>query len=282
MKELIEQFVKHKRYLVGVSENTIYFYSVCFKAWSDIFGDTLPDRSNVNEWVIRLRERGTSANGCDAYIRGFNSFLSWLHSEGHIEETIRIKKPKLEKRVMKTFSDKELQAVISYKPKDKYELRTHTLMLVAMDTGARINELLTLERSKVDLDNCLITVLGKGNKERIIPFSIECRKVLFKFLKTHTHSLVFCTRYGGKLLYDNARKDFNHLLSNAGVSKCDGSWHALRRYFATNYIRSNGNPFKLQRMMGHSTLKQTQEYVKLATEDLQEEQQRTSILSRLR
>lgn len=282
MKQLIDEFMRHKRFLQGVSENTVYYYSLCFKAWEDIHGDTLPDKKNINEWVIRLRERGTSPNAVDAYARGFNSFLAWLHTEGHLSEPLKVKRPKLEKKVMKVFTEAELRALVSYKPKEETERLTHTLMLVALDTGARINELLTLARDRVDLDNLLITVTGKGNKERIIPFSVECRKILYKWLRQHKFSLVFCTRHGGKIDYKNATKKFNKLLESAGVPKCDGAWHSLRRCFATNYIRNNGNPLKLQRMLGHSTLKMTNDYVKLVTEDLSEEQQRTSVLNRFR
>lgn len=278
-QSLFNQFCKEKLYLQNVSQHTLEFYKYSFKA----FNLTEPlTKSQLTERVTSMREAGKTAACVDAYTRGINSFLTWLYTEGHISEPLKVKRAKLEKRVMQTFNDKQLQAIISYKPKDKYELRTYHMMLIALDTGARINELLTLTRDRVDLENFLITVLGKGNKQRTIPISVEGRKVLYKCLREHKFSLVFCTRYGGKILYNNTRRDFNRLLENAGVSKCEGSWHSLRRFFATNYIRSNGNPLKLQRMLGHTTLKQTQEYVKLVTEDLQEEQQRTSVLSRMR
>ena len=84
------------------------------------------------------------------------------------------------------------------------------------------------------------------------------------------------------MLYDNTRRDFNSLLKNAGVDKVDGTWHSLRRTFATNYIKNNGNPLKLQRMLGQTTLRQTNEYVKLVVEDLQEDSNKMSILNKLR
>lgn len=135
MKELIELFIKHKRYLQGVSENTVYHYSLCFKAWADIHGDTMPDKQNINEWLIKLREGGIPAPGCDACARGFNAFLTWLYEEGHTPELLKVKRAKLEKKVIKTFSEAEARAVISYRSKDKIELRTHTMILVALDTG---------------------------------------------------------------------------------------------------------------------------------------------------
>jgi integrase/recombinase XerD len=84
------------------------------------------------------------------------------------------------------------------------------------------------------------------------------------------------------LRYDNMRRDLNSVLENLGITDFDGSFHAFRRCFATNYIKENGNPLKLQRMLGHTTLTMTNKYVRLVSDDLSKEHQRTSILNRLR
>jgi integrase/recombinase XerD len=151
-----------------------------------------------------------------------------------------------------------------------------------MDTGVRINEALTLKRSNVDFDNLLMLVYGKGNKERVLPFSYELRKILYRHIRGHKFELVFANRDGGKLRYDNVRRDLNTLKAKLKIADTGGAFHPFRRTFSTNFIRSKGNPLVLQRLLGHTTLQQTNQYVKLVTEDLSEEQQRTSILSRLR
>jgi integrase/recombinase XerD len=281
LNDLFAQFLKEKRYLQNVAENTIYFYELCFTAWTQTMGEGGVTKSSINQWVVKMREAGRSAATCDAYIRGFNAFLSWLHENDHIEK-LSIKRLKLEKRVMQTFSEAQLKGLVHYKPKTAFERRTHVMILVALDTGARVDELLTLDRSRVDFDNLLVTFRGKGRKDRTVPFSVELRKTLYRFLQKHQFDLVFCSQQGGKMLYDNARRDFKTLLEKAGIDKVDGSWHSLRRTFATNYIRENGNPLKLQRLLGHTTLRQTNEYVKLVTTDLESESHRTSILNRLR
>ena len=155
------------------------------------------------------------------------------------------------------------------------------MLLLMIDTGLRVNECITLERSRIDFTNLLLSVTGKGNKERVVPFSYELRKILFKYSKTHPHALLFCTKYGGKVSYDNILRDFYLLVQKLGIEP-DGAFHAFRRTFATNYIRDKGNPFVLQRLLGHTTMQQTNEYVKLVTDDLQQEQHRTSLLNRLR
>lgn len=99
---------------------------------------------------------------------------------------------------MRSLTDDELKIVVRYKPKTFTEKRLQSVLLLMIDTGLRINECLTLERSKIDFDNLLLSVIGKGNKERIVPFSYELRKVLFKYAALHRFELMFCTKNGCK------------------------------------------------------------------------------------
>jgi integrase/recombinase XerD len=184
--------------------------------------------------------------------------------------------------VMKPLTDEQIQLLMNYKPKKWTDKRLKALVLTLLGTGCRIDELLTLKRTHVDFDNLLIRVTGKGDKERVIPFSIELRKILYKFYHSHEFDLVFCTVDGHKITYCNALRDFTKLTVSLGFRIENSAFHALRRTFATNFIRGGGNPFVLQRILGHTSISQTQTYVKLVTEDLSEAHARTSVLNRLR
>lgn len=179
-----------------------------------------------------------------------------------------MKKVKEEQTVIETFSDKQLEAIVSYKPKNKAQARLHALLLTAIDTGCRIEELLTLTRSNVDFDSLVLKVIGKGRKESIVPFSIELRKSLFKLLKSHDFELVFCTGQGGALNYNNMLRDFKLLAKKLGISGVRVSWHTLRHTFAVNYVRGGGNLFYLQHQLGHTDLNMTKRYVNLQTTDI--------------
>jgi integrase/recombinase XerD len=282
MTALFEQFLKERTYIKNVSPKTLDFYRSSFKAYQKINGDaSLPTKKDLTNFVTGMREKGIKPVSCNTYIRGINSFLTWLYENEYIPEPLKIKQLKTEQKVMKTFDDKELRLIISYKPR-KALLKIHTLVLLGLDTGCRINEILTLTKEKIDFDNLLISVIGKGNKERIIPISFDCRKVLYKYVKTHPHNLVFCTKQGGKLMYNNIRRDYFKLLDAVGVEKCDQSFHSLRRLFAEQYVRNGGNLFYLMNVMGHSDIKTTQIYVKVDTKALQDTHLKTSILSRVR
>ena len=262
---LFEEFLQEKTFLNNLAPKTLAFYRQSFNAFALTFPVT---QNQLNSTVVRLRERGMSPSGLNCYARGINVFLAWLSESGHVFERLKVKKLKCEEKQMRTFSDAQIRAILNCKPKTKAEHRLLALLTLLVDTGVRINEALTLRRGAVDFENLLIDVKGKGSKLRRIPFSIECRKVLFKHLRSHSHELVFCSRDGAKLRYDNLRRDFRKLITKLGIKGFDGSFHAFRRYFVTYSIRRNVNPLLVQRMCGHSDLQMVNRYCKTEVSDL--------------
>jgi integrase len=115
----------------------------------------------------------------------WNAFCSWLHTYGHLTDPLRVKLLRFESRVLATFTPAEQQRLVQVKPRSWMDRRAHVLALTLLDTGPRIEEALALRRSQCDFDNLLLTVYGKGRKERRVPMSIELR-VLFRWLSpTH-------------------------------------------------------------------------------------------------
>lgn len=285
MESLFEKFMEEKRFLTGVSAKTISIYNQSFKTYQRVLSDgessKLPTKDALKDFVTGMRQRGMKPTSCNSYIRGMNSFLTWLFENGHTTEHLRIKQLKVEKRVLKTFTDAQVRAIFQYKPKTFCEHRLHTLLCVLADTGIRINEALTLKRSKIDFNNLLLTVTGKGKKERVVPFSFECRKVLYKYLTKHQFDLVFCTRHGGRILYDNTRRDFSKLMERLHITGFDGAFHAFRRCFAKGYLRRGGNVIYLREVLGHSSVTTTEKYVEVETAALQEIHGRVSILENI-
>lgn len=156
------------------------------------------------------------------------------------------------------------------------------MIILIIDTGIRIDEALTLIRENVLFEDLLIRVTGKGNKERYVPISIECRKVLLKFLDKHPHRLVFATMAGNKLQYFNTLRYFKNHCKRLGITGVRLSWHTLRRGYALNHVREGGDVFSLQRILGHSDLSVTKRYVGLTQEDLKLVHKKTSVLGRLK
>jgi hypothetical protein len=136
-----------------------------------------------------------------------------------------------------------------------------------LDTGCRIDELLDAKVNAFDLQNLLITVRGKGDKERKVPFSFELRKTLFCFLQRResaniTSPLMFCSLSGVKWNQRNALRAYYALLAHLGVAK--SGFHRLRHTFATEYLRAGGDVVRLsspcRRTAAWKTLRRSSTY----------------------
>jgi integrase/recombinase XerD len=159
----------------------------------------------------------------------------------------------------------------------------HTLLLTLLDTGTREDEVLSLRVENCNLDDLLLTVTGKGRRERIIPFSMELRRILGKFIldfRPQLHQLVFATKDGRKLGPRNVHRDIKTLCLRLGFEPPKRMVHATRHTMATEYLRQGGNLFCLQRVLGHSSLAMVQRYAGVATADLQQIHERVSLLTR--
>lgn len=285
--DLFEQFCKEKEYLQGCSPRTIKYFRFCFMSWKRVLGDShlnagLPTKHALKAYVISLREAGVSIPTTNSYIRGLNSYFTWLHENNHTPEKLRLQPLKAPQTVLKVFSDSQVKSLLSFKPRTFHQHRVYAMLCIAVDTGCRIDELISLEKSAIDLDNLLITVKGKGQKERKVPISLEARKVLYKFITKHDFDFAFPTKHGGKVYYRSALDQLKKLCKKQGVNGVRTSWHTLRHGFAINHVRQGGDVFSLQRMMGHSSLEITRRYVNMNEEDLKLVHKKTSMLSRLR
>src|SRR5262249_43833870 len=175
-----------------------------------------------------------------------------------------------------------LKQITDFKPKRESERRLQALILTIIETGLRVSEAISLHIEKIDFDNLLIYLEGKGRKERAVAFSYELRKVLWRWRGTRQNGLLFATREGTKLGRRNVLRDFKRLCRRLGFEAVPRSLHALRHTFAVNYLRNGGSVFHLQKALGHSSLEQSRQYANLLAEDLQQMQQRVSLLNRMR
>jgi site-specific recombinase XerD len=147
--------------------------------------------------------------------------------------------------------------------------------------------LLTRTEDDVDFDNLIIKVKGKGGKHRLVPMSLELRKVLFRWRQksldhlSHHSGLMFPTKYGTQLRARDSLRDFKKLCRKLRITGVRCSPHTLRHTFAVNYLRAGGNLFYLSKILGHSSVKTTERYLQsLQVEDLQAVHDRLSLLAK--
>jgi len=279
---LFSQFIREKQFLGNISPRTVKSIIDCQRAYKRTLGDTLPTKESLKEFVIKLQESGIAVSTVNFYIRTLNSFLSWMFENDMTTEHLRIKRLKEPEKTLKTFTDDQLKMLLSWKPGNFFEQRIYTMICLAIDTGVRIDEMITLTKDRLNLEQLMITVKGKGNKERILPISNECKKVIQRFLRKHDFNVVFPTRQEAKLYYWNTLRNFKEVCNKVGITGVRTSWHTLRHSFATSYIRDGGNVFYLQRVLGHTDLTTTKVYVRSQTEVLALMRKKTSLMSKLK
>jgi site-specific recombinase XerD len=160
------------------------------------------------------------------------------------------------------------------------------LLTLLLDTGLRIDEALSLETRNINWDSLVLTVVGKGNRERVIPFSPQCRKALWRLHEATkdgtTSKLLFRTRSGLKVSYRNAFRDIKTFCSGCKVEGPHVHPHAFRHYFAVSFLRAGGDIYRLSRILGHSNITTTTIYLRsINVDQLRESHAVCSPLARL-
>jgi site-specific recombinase XerD len=277
--DLFDRFLQERRYLKGVSPETLRYYRWVRRAFLPILPN--PTKAGMLGCIQKLLADGVSPISVNTYLRGFKAYCLWLKGEGLLKEDFKVQFLKAEQKVLATFSTGQVKAILAVKPTKLWESRCHVITCTLLDTGLRISECLGLLRSDVDFDNLILKVLGKGGKHRLVPFSFELRKVLFRYGSKHEQRFMFPTGNGTKMTVRNFERDFGKLCRKLKIEGVRCSPHTLRHTFAVNYLRAGGNLFYLSKILGHTSIRTTERYLQSAgIEDLKAVHNGLSLLSR--
>ncbi|MFC2058389.1 tyrosine-type recombinase/integrase [Chloroflexota bacterium] len=231
-----------------------------------------------NHRLTHVQDRGLSGHTINCYLRSLRIFFSWLAYEGVIQDNPfdRVRIPRPPRKVIPTFSDSQIQGllnVIDARTPEGY--RDHTIILALLDTGMRISELCRLKIDDVWLEEGVLKVLGKGNKERLIPMGTSVQRCLWRYISRFrpdplaaSGNALFLTREGKPLTKDRVEKIMACYGRKAGLKGVRCSPHTLRHTAAVKFLRNGGNVFSLQRMLGHASLEMTRRYCELADTDV--------------
>jgi integrase len=143
-----DSFISHGLYLRNWSPRTVRTYRQGLRR----LAIEVPTKADLDAWVIRMRRDGLTPGGCNMYIRTINAYLTWLHEEGAITTRLRVKVLRAPLKQIRLLPDAEIRLLLNYHPRRRTDRRTWTLTLLLLDTGLRISEALSLERSRIDLD----------------------------------------------------------------------------------------------------------------------------------
>ena len=237
----LEQFIKEREYVNNVSPATVTWYeqSLCWLSTES------PTTEDIRTLIVRLRERGLEPVSVRSRLQAVRAYCRWAGL------TVVIPKMKIEQRVLPTFDGRHVTRLMHWRPRSTPQHRLQALVATLCDTGCRIDEALSLDWRDIDFDNLLLTLHGKGRKDRKTPMSLELRKRLFLWQrKSETKAgLVFGTRGGTKQGRRNVLRDVKILCRDLGFEPPARTLHSFRHTFALNYLRNGGSPSS---SVGHS------------------------------
>ena len=224
------------------------------------------------------QEKGLSGHTVNCYLRSLRIFYSWLVAEEILEanpfNNVKIPQPPV--KVIPAFSGSQIEQLLkAINKKTATGYRDFAVILTLLDTGMRISELCGLKMEKLQLEDGMAMVLGKGNKERMIPLGKQLQGVLWHYIErcrpepaTTKCSYVFLTQAGKPLTRGRAQKMMTLYGQKAKLAGIRCSPHTLRHTAAISFLRNGGDVFSLQRMLGHANLEMTRRYCEIASTDV--------------
>ncbi len=278
-----QTYVDDRKYLKNVSPKTLAWYSDAWKSFGPHLEPVLATggrlKDGLREAITELLSRGVLPVSVNSYLTCVRAYLNWLHAEEWLKDKPKVQLLKYEHKVIATFSPEQVQRLTGFKPRGRNQIRTHVGACVMLDSGLRLSEVLELRTTDVDFDNLLVKVKGKGNKQRLVPMSIELRRILYRHSVKQNGSLLFGTRTGTRTTNRNFLRDFKQLCDRLKITGVRASPHTLRHTFAVGYLRAGGNLFYLSKILGHTSVKTTERYLQnVQVEDLQAVHDRLTLL----
>lgn len=226
----------------------------------------------LQERLQYQKEKGRTDFTVRRIYEALKIFFTYLHRENivFINPVANIPAPRTSKRMLKPLTAEEVTALLESPRKRTFSgFRDYVLLMLFLDTGLRLDETLTLRLCDVNLQEGTLLVMGKGRKERKVPFGQTLKGLLARYLQMRGtlagQELVFVNQYGQRLSPRRLQQYLKHYTRKAGIQKPVHP-HLLRHTFALNFILQGGNPFILQEILGHTTLEMTRRYVSLANQ----------------
>jgi len=269
----------------GLSSNTLAAYRadlVALARWLAARHVALPKtgRADLMDFIAARVHGGARPRSTARQLSSFRRFFRYLIREALIAEdpTAQIAMPKIGRSLPRSLSEAEVEALLAAPAvADPLGHRDRTMLEVLYATGLRVSELVHLKLGQVNMNQGVIRVLGKGNRERLIPLGEEAMRWLKTFidgaradiLLDRSTDFLFPTRRGDRM----TRQAFWHIIKRyarkAAVDR-DLSPHTLRHAFATHLLNHGADLRVVQMLLGHSDLSTTQIYTHVARERLKE------------
>jgi integrase/recombinase XerC len=291
MRDAQRAFLDDLRDRRGASAHTVKSYRAdldqFFRFLADEWGMD-PEKGTLREidvltlrgFLAHLHGKGTARSSIARKLAALRSFFRFLTREGILEKNPArwIATPRQEKKIPGRLEEEEVERLLEC-PDASHPLgrRDRALLELVYATGLRVSELVGLDLSSLELDSRLVRALGKGNKERLVPYGEPAGEAIESYLPDRGElarrgpgtDALFLNARGGRLtvrsVHRLVRKYLNQAALRSGLSP-----HSLRHAFATHLLERGADLRSIQELLGHASLSTTQKYTHLTTAKLLE------------
>ena len=282
MEQLIQNWT-----IKNVAPITIRNYRKVWDYFTEWYKGDLLDVSSftVGNWILYLKQKNLTITSINSYLTNLRTIVNYMAAEGMIKP-IKVKHLKQQDPIKETYTDDELKKLLVKPDKRKCtftEFRNWTIINVLIGTGIRRGTLICLKLSDLDLLNGFMSMSHtKNGKANVVPLSSSLLIILREYLllsKLPADSFLFPDTYGNqmkpyRLSHVVATYNRKHEVTKTSV-------HAYRHTYAKLMIMNGCDVFKLQKLLGHSSLEMTRRYVELYSIDLKQGYDEINPLDRL-
>lgn len=282
INDAIELFLEYKAVEEGLNiKSTIPDYKDDFKVFLKYFPNikTVDDLNDelIDNFIYEQSLNDLKSSTISRRISTIKNFFLFLENEKIATNLVKeVILPKKEKHIPTFLSIDEIKNLLSAFDETKpTEYRDKTMVLVMYSAGLRVSELINLEKRSINFEEKLITLKGKGNKERFVPLNYIALEYLNNYLSQNKNNKVFSK---SKYLFINKKDgkpltrqyffvELNKYAKRAGINK-KISPHTLRHSFATHLLENGADLRVVQELLGHSKIETTQIYTHLSTKKI--------------
>jgi integrase/recombinase XerD len=282
---LIDQFLDAIWMEYGLSKNTLNAYSIdLMTLWRDLSKQNIhiehAEKADLLEFFARRVTSGIKPRSTARQLSSFRKFFRYLMREGlrNSDPTVDIEMPRIGRSLPTVLTEDQVEALLHAPNIDEpLGYRDRTMLELLYATGLRVSELINLKQSQINFNQGVLRVLGKGNRERLVPFGDESQHWLQEFIDGARMKILFERQTD--CLFPTQRGDcmtrqafwyiIKRYTQKAGIDK-QLSPHSLRHAFATHLLNHGADLRVVQLLLGHSNLSTTQIYTHVARERMKQ------------
>lgn len=284
LQSQLDQFIRYVQLEKNFSLHTVREYTsdleefFAFLHAEGIQKITEVEYIHARLYVTKLYDEQKARTSISRKISSIRSFFRFLNREQNIDDAPfrSLYHPKKEERLPSFFYEEELKELFEKNEGDEpIQIRNMALLELLYATGMRVSECVSLELTDIDFHYNIVRVMGKGRKERIIPFGQYAHDALIRYIeqvrptlmKKENHQKVFVNMRGGELTTRGVRYILSEMIDNASMHTKIYP-HMLRHTFATHLLNNGADMRTVQELLGHANLSSTQIYTHVTKEAL--------------